>query len=140
MTLRLILGCGLLEFKSEDGEQQPGAARLYRILISESSYLIWKLWCERVIKHDDPENDWHPAQEVKKRWLYTINMRLKLDQAMTSVRFHKKALKRKMVLETWRPVLNNANDLPKDWIGRPGVLVGKPQSRAGRNLSSRGDG
>ena len=133
ITIGLIMGCGLMEIRPGEGDKpDPGLTRLYRILISESAYLIWKLRCERVITHDDPEHDWHPETEVLRRWEQAINLRFKLDQAMTSVRFRNKAVKRRTVLNTWRTVIaKNAGDLPKDWIGRTGVLVGKRRARAG---------
>ncbi|KAJ7210332.1 hypothetical protein GGX14DRAFT_394564 [Mycena pura] len=44
------LGCGLAELKFRDDRRKvdPGARRLYRILMSESAYLIWRLRNERV--------------------------------------------------------------------------------------------
>jgi len=40
-----IIGCSLIEVKSQDGEHQTGAERLYRIIMSEAAYLIWKIRC-----------------------------------------------------------------------------------------------
>ncbi|KAF8224217.1 hypothetical protein L208DRAFT_1410646 [Tricholoma matsutake] len=42
-----IISCALTEFKNNDGKSPPGANRLWRILISKSAHLIWKLCCER---------------------------------------------------------------------------------------------
>ena len=69
------MGCGLVEIQLDGGEGRPvsGPARLH-ILISESVYLIWKLRCERVITHDNPEVDWHPEQEVVRRWEQAMNL------------------------------------------------------------------
>ena len=55
-----------------------------------------------------------------------INDRLKFDQMKTSPSFGKKALKRRTVVNTWTRVLEDSEHLPPDWIGHPGVLVGKP--------------
>lgn len=38
-----IISCALTEFQTDDGKRLPGANRLWRILISESAHLIWKL-------------------------------------------------------------------------------------------------
>ncbi|KZT03820.1 uncharacterized protein LAESUDRAFT_658954, partial [Laetiporus sulphureus 93-53] len=46
-----LLGCALRSFSDDEGRRRPGATRLYRILISESTYLIWNLRNERVIRH-----------------------------------------------------------------------------------------
>ena len=53
LELGTILGCGLAEFKDDEGRAHPGAARLFRILISESAFLIWSLRCERRIEKQD---------------------------------------------------------------------------------------
>jgi hypothetical protein len=46
-----VLGCGLAAFKSGD-KQDKGKGRLYRILVSETAYLIWKLRNERTIQDE----------------------------------------------------------------------------------------
>ena len=51
-TLGNILGCGLATFESE-GKPDRGKGRLYRILVSETAYLIWKLRNERRIRDED---------------------------------------------------------------------------------------
>lgn len=45
-NLGIILGTNLLEFKDAKGKPAPGIKRLYKILITESAHLIWKLCCE----------------------------------------------------------------------------------------------
>lgn len=57
-----ILGCGLSNFALE-GKPRKGKNRLYRIIISESAFLVWKMRCERQIggrRHSDTEihNKW----------------------------------------------------------------------------------
>ncbi|KAJ4463450.1 hypothetical protein C8R41DRAFT_898810 [Lentinula lateritia] len=61
----IILGCGLANFKNDDNKPLSGDSRLYRILISESTYLIWKLRCER--------------NEIIRRWRKTLENRIQLD-------------------------------------------------------------
>jgi hypothetical protein len=47
-SLGNILGCGLPNF-TKDNKPLTGKNRLYKILVSESAFLIWKLRCERTI-------------------------------------------------------------------------------------------
>ncbi|KAE9398231.1 hypothetical protein BT96DRAFT_822334 [Gymnopus androsaceus JB14] len=44
-----ILSCGLIKIKDPEGKYMRGDSRLYRIIVSESAHLIWKLRCDRVI-------------------------------------------------------------------------------------------
>ncbi|KAJ6524164.1 hypothetical protein B0H19DRAFT_1215011 [Mycena capillaripes] len=88
--LGMILGSGLAEFRNDDSERDDGAERLYRILMSEAAYLIWRLRNERVIQRDgDPASE----QEIVNRWNYHINYRLQ-------------------VLETWSGTLDNEGSMP----------------------------
>ncbi|KAJ6628183.1 hypothetical protein B0H10DRAFT_1940730 [Mycena sp. CBHHK59/15] len=77
VTLGTILGCGLAEFRDDKGKIKCGTQRLYRILVSESAYLIWKLRNNRVISHDGA-----PAteEEIVNKWKFTINQRLQVDR------------------------------------------------------------
>jgi ribonuclease HI len=118
--LGIILGAGLATFKDEDNKIKPGDARLYRIIVTESAYLIWKMRCERVMKN----NGAHPTEvEIHNRWVNTMNARVQMDCNMTHRRY-KKALPAKTVLRTWTGVLANEDQLPEDWTGVSGVLVG----------------
>lgn len=130
ITLGLIIGCALVELVNDEKKRLSGHERLYRILVSESAYLIWTLRCVRVIQRGGELEDWHPVNEVKSRWFAAINRRLTLDQAMTRVSLGPKALSRDIVLKTWSNVLLDNEQLPTDWIGHTGVLVGKPETRA----------
>ena len=47
-----ILGCGLANFQTI-GKPDTGKNRLYRIIVSETAFLIWKLRNERRIRDDD---------------------------------------------------------------------------------------
>ncbi|KAJ6581584.1 ribonuclease H-like protein [Mycena capillaripes] len=86
-----------------------GTTHLYRILISESAHLIWRLRCER----------------IHNRWLKSINNRLGLDCALTNgAKWGKKAIKKLLVLGTWSKTLKNEDNLPKDWTWEAEVLVG----------------
>lgn len=63
------------EFETKDGKKQSGANRLYKILISESVYLIRKLRCKRLF--NSPKNR-EPTSEIEihNRWVKTRNPRL----------------------------------------------------------------
>jgi len=121
--LGLIVGCCMAKFHNEKSQRKFGAERLYRILMTESAHLIWRIRCERVLERSD-RDQWHTAKEISNRWQSTLNKRLALDQAMTSRKYGSKAIKAKTVLHTWSGILQNEQSLPDDWIGFPGVLVG----------------
>jgi hypothetical protein len=110
----------LANFKSREEKMLQDANRLYRILISESAHLIWKLRCKR-ISEDKPKNEWPKETEIHNRWLVAINARLTLDRATTNNKYGKKATKQKVVLNTWKNVLKNEKDLPQNWLKTPGV-------------------
>lgn len=120
-SLGAILGSPLVVVKDEDGNSLVGDTQLYRIVMVESAYLIWKIRCTRVC---ELENQPFSSQEVCNRWHKTINDRLELDSLMTSPKYEKKALSKDLVLETWKGVLHEEDKLPDDWMGVAGVLVG----------------
>jgi len=110
-----IMACGAIQ-KSNKGE-----TRLYRILVSESAYLIWCLRNKRVIGMKDGASD----QEITNRWRKTLNNRLELDCILTNkTKYGKKAMGKPLVLETWNKILQNEDRLPDDWTREAGVLVG----------------
>lgn len=129
LSLGLIIGCGAVRFTTVDGkgdEQEAlGTSRLFRIVLSEAAYLIWRLRCKRVIEHED-EPDWkHPTAFIESEWLRIINDRLTSDRLLTNQRIYKKkALKKSLVIDTWQCLIDPAS-LPDDWITFPGVLVGR---------------
>jgi hypothetical protein len=72
-----ILGCSLA--KMVDNANKSGDSRLFRILVSESAHLTWKLRCERRIARNDSPEEHHTQAEIHNRWLQAINNRLTLD-------------------------------------------------------------
>ncbi|KAH9830779.1 uncharacterized protein C8Q71DRAFT_716518 [Rhodofomes roseus] len=119
-----ILSAGTKQWRTVKGRRRPTAERLWKILISEAVFLIWKMRCERVISHND-DRDWtHSRQETRARWLTTMNRRLHLDMSMTNKRFGRLALNNNVVLSTWRGTLVDELALPDDWTGLSRVLVG----------------
>ncbi|KAJ7020027.1 hypothetical protein C8F04DRAFT_946324, partial [Mycena alexandri] len=102
-------------------KKDAGTTRLFRILISESAHLVWRLRNERVIKEKPPAS----LDEIHNRWLRTMNVRLKLDCALTDAgKYGNRALKKDLVLKTWVKVLKNEVNLPEDWTREAEVLVG----------------
>jgi ribonuclease HI len=132
MSLGVILGCGLAEFRDGDGKRHEGTERLYRILVSEAAYLIWKIRNERVINRDGA-----PAteQEIINKWHYHINHRLQVDKILANrpPEGKKSALAPKKVLETWSGILAEEGTMPENWLREPRVLVG------GRETQTRPD-
>ncbi|KAJ7202207.1 hypothetical protein B0H12DRAFT_1036051, partial [Mycena haematopus] len=81
LSLGSILGCGLSIFTDEKNKPVDSTARMYRILISESLYLIWKLRCECVIgRGGEPPTE----NEIHNRWVHMINERLEIDKNLTN--------------------------------------------------------
>ncbi|KAJ7702212.1 hypothetical protein B0H17DRAFT_923448, partial [Mycena rosella] len=114
-TTGQIMSCAAIK------RHDAGTTRLYRILVSESAHLIWRLRCEQVIQEKPPAS----GHEIHNRWLSQINNRLGLDRAMTNDhKYGKKAIKKSLVLKTWCKVLKNEDKLPKDWTWETEVLVG----------------
>ncbi|KAJ7671504.1 RnaseH-domain-containing protein [Mycena polygramma] len=102
-------------------QDDPGTTRLYKILVTESAHLIWRIRNERRIQQKGPA----PIAEIRNRWLKTMNNRLAIDCAMTdTLKYGKKALKMPMVKKTWKKVLKDEHSLVKDWPKTVGVLVG----------------
>ncbi|KAF9800817.1 hypothetical protein IEO21_10288 [Rhodonia placenta] len=111
-----VLGCGLASFSSATGQPRPGASRLYRILVAESTYLIWKLRCERVITHGEDPVFFHTDASIRRKWAHALNGCLGLDQTLTHRRYGRRALSKPLVLATWSAVLKDEAALPEDWI------------------------
>ncbi|KAJ3714448.1 hypothetical protein C8R42DRAFT_591482 [Lentinula raphanica] len=114
-----ILGCGLIKMINDEGKHLAGDSRLFRIMISESAYLIWKLRCEAVIQGKEISEI-----EAKRRWKATIDSRLELDCLLASTKLTKGRLDKGLVKNTWLEVLREQDNLPEEWIGEGGVLVG----------------
>ena len=138
-NLATVTAGGLLQFEPppppEDGEKKKkkkwrdGRQRLLTIILSESAYLIWKLRNERRIRNEENPEFEHTRKEIINRWYKTLDNRLTLDRAMANpAKFAKKALDPDLVRRTWRGVLKDEQNLPKDWIREGEVLVGRGHS------------
>ncbi|EJD53445.1 hypothetical protein AURDEDRAFT_54731, partial [Auricularia subglabra TFB-10046 SS5] len=126
LGLGTVLGCALVEFRNEKGQLQRGAARLFRILVSEAAFLIWKLRNERRIQNQDDDRQWPIDQEIIGRWRASIERRLWIDAHWTNTRKYKrKALDWRLMKSTWEKVLHRPHGeaAPKDWWAGPEFLV-----------------
>ncbi|KAJ7122676.1 hypothetical protein C8R43DRAFT_1099003 [Mycena crocata] len=110
-----IMACAAIK------KADAGTSRLFRIIVSESAHLIWRLRCERVIQEKAPASH----NEIDNRWLRGINNRLRIDCELTNeYKYGKRSLQKEVVLKTWCRTLKNENELPQDWTRETGVLVG----------------
>jgi ribonuclease HI len=136
IKLGTILGCGNLQLKKQIPEERDpneredndneannktkGAARLLRILISESAYLIWIIRCDSTINEKTYTTD-----NIIKRWTNRINNRLQLDRISAKKIIRTKQFT-KLVTHTWENIIqtNPNNQIQKDWATALEVLVG----------------
>ncbi|KAI0650599.1 hypothetical protein C8Q79DRAFT_900271 [Trametes meyenii] len=133
VTMGVAIGGHAIICKDSKGAVRQGLTRLAKIVITETTYLVWVLRCERVIGWEATPGKSHTREEIERRWLSTMRRRLEIDRALTSARLlGKKALQDETVLATWRGTLENEGELPENWVKGPGVLVGKPEARRHR--------
>jgi hypothetical protein len=117
----LVLGCGLVTFRSEKGGLIREMGRLFAILVSVAWKLIWNLRVNRVIVSPDRIIS---EMEIHNKWLKAVNGVLQRDRLLTDkIRFGLFAFSKQMVLNTWSGLLMDEDSLPDDWTYE-GVLVG----------------
>jgi hypothetical protein len=127
-----IVSCGIPRILGDEYNKWDN--RLFRILVSESAYLLWKFRCERRIPTGDNPELQHTTQEIQNRWLQIINGRLTLERLLTDKRrYGKKALSVQTVIKTWDGVLLDRTSLQDNWIKHNGVsglyaLLGETES------------
>jgi hypothetical protein len=91
MTMGLILGCSLTDFKDFRGKKIPGATRIVEIVVRESVTLIWQLRNMHVIKHNNADSFIPTISEIKRKFLAHLNNRLQLDLTLLNkLKFEKK--------------------------------------------------
>ncbi|TFK63672.1 RnaseH-domain-containing protein [Pluteus cervinus] len=124
-TIGGLLGSGLTNLRNDEGKRLTGHERLYRIVMTESMHLIWKLRCEWRISEDSNRQRQHTVTEIENRWMWTINSRLRTDITLTNRKVYgNKSMSPKQVKATWRGVLEKEGDLAEGWASSTGVLVG----------------
>ncbi|KAF8331029.1 uncharacterized protein EI90DRAFT_2920696, partial [Cantharellus anzutake] len=107
-----------------NGNLRKGETRLYRIVMLECAWQIWKARCRRVINPDHPQTT---LTEIKNALRAGLNDKLQQDIALTNRKtYGRKALPTKLVLHTWSGNLHEEGRLPDNWLNSTGVLVGIP--------------
>ncbi|KAJ3738305.1 hypothetical protein EV360DRAFT_58207 [Lentinula raphanica] len=117
-----ILASGMVQTTNRKGKPDKAKSRLFRIVVSESTHLIWKLRNNRVINGKGPPS----TIEITNKWHFIINSRLATDRLLTRKKtFGKRALAASLVLRMWDGTLEDEGNLPEDWTREAGVLVGR---------------
>ena len=127
ITLPTILGVGLRTWSAPNSKTTlHGASRLWRILISESAFLIWRLRCERVIQHADNAAWAHSPESVARSWKLCMERRLRIDILCSRRTLGISSVSPERVLSTWHRVIEDELGLHHsgDWTLAYGVLVG----------------
>ena len=134
LTLGSLLGCGITDFCTDSGFRNEGANHLFTIIISESTYLIWKLCCEWCIQRESNNSARHSVPKIEYKWLQTINLRLRLDCLLTNKWcYSPKALCFTTIHCTWARTLLDEEHLPDNWHKSSEVLVGMGADRPPRH-------
>ncbi|TFK78377.1 hypothetical protein K466DRAFT_614661 [Polyporus arcularius HHB13444] len=121
LSLGVLIGAPGLSMAELKGKRMPGLDRLCRIVLTESTHLVWKLRCERVIQRDNDPEQWHTEKEVAGRWRKAVLRRYALDNLLTHRRFGKKGTRANKLEATWGDIFR---DCTEDTVPRSGVLVG----------------
>ncbi|EJD54062.1 hypothetical protein AURDEDRAFT_25950, partial [Auricularia subglabra TFB-10046 SS5] len=102
-TLGTVLGCANVPCEGWGGGRDSGRQRSYRIIVSESAFLIWKIRCEKRVGHAD-DKEWRISDdEVERRWKKVIATRFFRDHKLTNKRrYGRCALDKHEVWSTWR--------------------------------------
>ncbi|KAF9042856.1 hypothetical protein BDZ89DRAFT_1009204 [Hymenopellis radicata] len=130
LTYGLILGCGAAQpSKDLSKTKRDGHNRLYQKLISEGSFLLWKLRNNRRIEHEGDEAYSRSRSEVENKFIAALKASAKADFAMTNKgKYGNQAIGLDMVMNTWRR-LSTMSSEQEDGSSRAraeqvGVLVG----------------
>ena len=109
-NLGTILGCGLAQYNNKKGKPDAAKRRLFKILMSESAYLIWKIRCDwRIQRKGDPSLK-ITDHEIVNRWRKTLSSRIHMDIACTNeAQLDTKALKLATVQKTWGDLIRTKN-------------------------------
>ena len=99
----LILGAATTAI-TKDHTRQPcaGINRLYRIIMTESAYLIWVLRCERVIELGGDAERWKTSATIARIWLACMTKRMNVDWLLTRIHSSSKSKTLDKVSGTWQ--------------------------------------
>ncbi|KAK0459912.1 ribonuclease H-like protein, partial [Armillaria novae-zelandiae] len=118
-----LLAIPFLRLQDENQKDLREDTRLARIVITEAAHLIWRLRNERVIQKEG--NHMANDREIENKLLYVLNDRLQTDLAtLKKKKAKKRGISKETVLKTWGGMIKDERDLPEDWTGTAGVLVG----------------
>ncbi|KAJ6525166.1 hypothetical protein B0H19DRAFT_863741, partial [Mycena capillaripes] len=112
----------LASFHDNGGKFLPGTSWLYRILISESLFIIWKAKNDIVIQGGGKS----PSDaQIHNRWVFRINQCLGRDCTLSNqARYNKQiSVKPVLVLQTWSSTLQIEDKLPENWLRVRKILV-----------------
>ncbi|KAH9849295.1 hypothetical protein C2E23DRAFT_870812 [Lenzites betulinus] len=124
ITWGSVMGAPTATIKGQDGERENDAEDLWKIIITESAYEIWKLRCERVIQKEGRSFN---EEEVRNRWYALMNRRINLDRDAAAQHLGRRALSKNKLARIWGPVLSEK--ARESWYKNYGVLVGIERER-----------
>ena len=125
VCLESLLSAGIPTEVMPNTHAKQAHARLWRILVTESAHLIWRMRCERVIGHEGEARWRHTEKAVTTQWLRVMNDRMRQDITRTNPRFGRMALSTEVVEETWRNLVPPPARASGNWIEKiDRVLVG----------------
>ncbi|EJD46192.1 hypothetical protein AURDEDRAFT_27593, partial [Auricularia subglabra TFB-10046 SS5] len=103
LDLGTVLGCASARLQGRKDSRDKPLERAFRIMVSESAFLIWKLRCEKRVGHAD-DADWkHAPAEVIARWGAMIRARVALDKRLTNgYKYNRRAVDPSLHKETWQ--------------------------------------
>ncbi|TFK84438.1 RnaseH-domain-containing protein [Polyporus arcularius HHB13444] len=121
-------GAACASIRNPKGARKAAVENLWCILSSETTHLIWKLRCERVIQNEGTE---FAEAEIINRFYAMLDSRLTLDRrtAARARGLGRKALKPYDVERIWQPIIEGSDELPPNWVVDYGVLVGIKRGR-----------
>ncbi|KAH9852193.1 hypothetical protein C2E23DRAFT_921554 [Lenzites betulinus] len=119
LTWGVIMGAPAVVIRDNDSARRQEAENLWKAMVTEAAYEIWKLRCERVIQREGRE---FSQSEVANRWYAMMDRRIALDRNMTAKYLGKRSLKKEQVRAMWTPALSKGTQI--NWVEQYGVLVG----------------
>ncbi|EJD49838.1 hypothetical protein AURDEDRAFT_59171 [Auricularia subglabra TFB-10046 SS5] len=126
IDMGVVMGCATARLAGANETRDKAAERAFRIVVSESVFLIWKLRCEKRVQHSD-EPDWqHSQTEVIMRWGAMLKARVARDRRLTNTyKFGARAVQPAVHGNTWRDLIADAAPSRTGSESDSGVLVGR---------------
>ncbi|KAF8329330.1 uncharacterized protein EI90DRAFT_2923936, partial [Cantharellus anzutake] len=119
-----VMAAPIARINTTIGQLKNGKTRLFRIVVLECAWQVWKARCCRVM---NPNRPLTTLKEVTNTFQAGLNEKLQQDIMSTCCkRFSHKALPAKLVLHTWSGNLQEEERFPDSWLHSSRVLVGIP--------------